>query len=173
MLLLFLLIICAVLLFFVLLVLLCLAAVNPLRVSFLLDSIREDARLILCWTPPLLNITVEMRGGRPQYSVYLFHRPIFQKRVLKRKRKGNQPALLRALSLSHTRAQIQFGLQDPSQTGLLCGALGLLGSYLHADDLELHPDFIPNQEYLRLRATTNVNLMATVVNYMQLKPKQS
>lgn len=158
--LLLLLLICALLITF--------AFTNPLSIYFLLDSERMDMHLTAVWLS-LFKITAKPENSKMKISVYILNQKVMTK--IPRKKKKANLTLLRALSLQDNQIEIFYGLNEPQIAGLVCGVLSSLREVLRIPGLRQYPNFLPENEYLRISANVRLNLGKTLVNLMSMKTK--
>jgi hypothetical protein len=125
-----------------------------------------DMHVLATWLP-LLKIEAESTQLRARVSVY-----VFGKRVRfgsgGGKKKFNR-AYLRAPSLHNTRVKTAYGLNEPLLTGLLCGMIGFVGSVIEIGDLEQFPEFVSANDYLRVEASSDLNVGKTIANYLKIR----
>jgi len=146
-----------------------LAFSQPVKLSFLLDSDKNELHSSMQWLS-LLQVEAEMAPSRPHISVYLFGKKLFSKLIMKRKKANH--TVLSALSLQNTRIKAYYGLHAPHLTGIFNAVISMLASFIDAESFEQYPEFIPAHEYLKIQGSANLNVGKTIAHMMQLNLKK-
>jgi hypothetical protein len=162
---------------YVLLLIICILAIaaaaiffEPVRITFLLDTDRLDMRALARWRP-LLGIGAQIVDYRLYLTVRLFGWKIWSGFRKKGAGNGARGSLLKSMALSDTRVRISCGLSQPHVTGIFCAAVDFAGALISNVGIELEPEFVPDREFIRIRAVTSLNIGKTLVNL--IKPKSN
>lgn len=142
---------------------------EPVRLFFLLDSDKMELHFSAAWLS-LLYVQAEIIHSKAYISVYLLRKKIASKFLSKRR--NTHSAVFSALSLKDTRIRTFYGMAAPHVTGILCGVIGFLGSFVEAECFEQFAEFVPEHEYLQIQGSSRLNLGKTIVNAMQLRSKK-
>ena len=142
-----------------------------LKIAFTLDTKQEGIRLLLFWLYPLFKITAEGSITSPQVSVYFFKKMVYSGIRAVRKQAGSSTGLIKAVSVSDIRIDTDYGFRDPFVTGITCGSISAVSESVNAMELRQNPDFMSDEDYIRLDATAKVNIGNTILNYFKEKAK--
>jgi hypothetical protein len=80
--------------------------------------------------------------------------------------------MIKALNLHDTRINVRYGLNQPQLTGIFCAAAGLFDSLSSDARVEVIPDFVPVNEFIRVEGETTLNTRKTLMNMIKLKFKK-
>ncbi len=135
---------------------------KPLKVAFLLDSDEMKMMADIIW---LKAIRAEVRviGFSPHITFYFLGRRVFSK-ILKGK---TDMSFTGALSLRDTRIKTFYGLTAPHLTGIFYAASAFLASLVDSAALEQYPEYVPQREYLKIEAHTDIDLGRTALNLVK------
>jgi hypothetical protein len=64
---------------------------------------------------------------------------------------------------------LDYGFSDPYITGITCGSINAASELADFVDLSQKPDFMSEDDYIRLDATAKVNIGNTLLNYLKRK----
>jgi len=140
-----------------------------LKIAFTLDTRKEDMKLVLFWLYPFIKITAEGSMASPLLSVYLFKKKVYGSLMDVHGKTGRRTGLIKAASASNIRMDIDYGFRDPYITGITCGSINAVSELADFVELSQNPDFITDEDYVRLDATARVNIGNTVLNYLKGK----
>ncbi|MEL4106471.1 hypothetical protein AAFA46_06500 [Oscillospiraceae bacterium WX1] len=143
--------------------------IEPVRISFFLDTDGPDMHANARWTR---NITIEARIIDYQLflTCRLFRKKIFAQFLKKRGKNAKSGAnIFKALALSDSDVKISYGLSEPSLTGIFCAVADFFAALIQNVGIELEPDFFPEREYLHVKAGTSLNLGNTAINLIKSK----
>lgn len=163
--------------YFLLLILFIIAALiivlifKPLVISFYLDTDKMDMHALARWHP--IRIEAKIINYRIFMRVFLFSKRIYARFLKSQKEKRSKTDLFRAMALSDTMIKISYGLNEPYLTGVFSGAAHFIKSLISTADIELEPEFIPENEFLRIKANTSLNIGRTLLNLLKLKFKNA
>jgi hypothetical protein len=74
-----------------------------------------------------------------------------------------------ALALQKTYANIFYGLANPFNTGIANGIISVIQSFVPDVSIIQNPDYIPDNEYVIVKAGTEINLGRTAVNFIKMR----
>lgn len=142
--------------------------IEPMRISFFLDTDRLDMHANARWTR---NITLEARiiDYHMFLTCWLFRKKIFARFLKRGKKVKSRENLFKALALSDSEVKISYGLSEPSLTGIFCAVADFAVALIRNVGIELEPDFFPEREFLHVKAVTSLNLGDTVLNLIKSK----
>lgn len=140
-----------------------------LKIAFTLDTRKENMKLVLFWLYPFIKITAEGSMTSPLLTVYLFRRKVYEGLAAARGQAGRRSGIIKAASASDIRMDIDYGFRDPYVTGITCGSINAVSEIADFAELSQNPDFITDEDYIRLDATASVNIGSTLLNYLKGK----
>ncbi len=146
-----------------------LAFVIALKIAFTLDTRKEDMKLVLFWLYPFIKITAEGSMTSPLITVYLFKKKVYGGMMDAQGQIGRKTGIIKAASASDIRMDIDYGFRDPYVTGITCGSINAASEIANFAELNQNPDFITDEDYIRLDATAKVNIGNTILNYLKGK----
>lgn len=141
---------------------------EPVAISCYFDTEKMDMHASAKWVP-FVRIEASVLDYRLFITVYFFRAKIYAKLMKPGKKGKSRKALFQSLALSKTGARITYGFNEPFLTGLFCGAADFLASLINSADIELEPVFIPENEFLRITAKTQLNAGKTFINMLRIK----
>lgn len=151
----------------VLSVLLAAALLVPVRISFLLDTTKEEMTIGgRCLG--VIRIEGTVSGGRIQVMVRLFSIRIYSgcPKAKRGRRKLSVRSLLDAAALAGTRVRFTYGSTEPHRTGFFCAAGEFIRTLLRTADVAVEPVFLPENEFLTVEASTRLNVGKTLLNLL-------
>jgi hypothetical protein len=151
----------------VLTALLALVLTVPVRISFLLDTTKEEMSVCGRWLG-FVRIEGTVSGGRVRVTVRLLSICLYSGSP-KRKRGGRRlsvRSVLDAAALSGTRVRFTYGSTEPHRTGFFCAAGEFIRTLLRTADVEVDPVFLPQEEFLTVEASTRLNTGKTLFNLL-------
>ncbi len=140
--------------------------VMPLKVDFLLDSDEMKMMAAISWLQAI-RADVQVFDRSPHISFYFHGRRIFSTNLTS-KRKTDKNSL-GALSFQNTRIRTFYGLKQPHLTGIFYAASAFLASFANSAVFEQYPEYVPQKEYLRIEAQTDINLGKSALNLIKQK----
>lgn len=141
-----------------------------LKIAFTLDTRKDDMRLVLFWLYPFIKILAEGSMTSPALTVYLFRKKVYGGLMDTHKHAGgNRTELIKAACASDIRMDVNYGFRDPYITGITCGSINAASELADFMELSQNPDFMADEDYIRLDATANINMGNTILNYIKSK----
>ncbi|NLA87396.1 MAG: hypothetical protein GX847_09010 [Clostridiales bacterium] len=141
---------------------------NPVAVSFLLDTDQMDMLATASWKP-LVRAEARIINYRLFVTVYLRRIRIYAGFIKPQKKGRSGKAFFESMDLSNTAVRISCGLHEPHLTGLFSGAADFATALVRTADIELEPVFTPCNEFLRIDAKTELNAGKTLFNMLRKK----
>jgi hypothetical protein len=141
--------------------------VKPVAVSFLLDTNQMDMHAQATWMP--VKVEASVKDYRLFIRVLLFRKKVYAGFLKPGKKRRKGRVQLEALDLSNTRAFVAYGFNEPYLTGIFSAAADITASLLNAADIELEPAFIPDNEFLKIEARTDLNAGKTLIRILRKK----
>ncbi len=138
--------------------------ITPVKIYFHLDTDEMDMHINAEWTRAILT-EIRIINRRLFINVSLFGRKIMS-RYLKSK---PRPDMIKAMNLRDTRINVRYGLNQPQLTGVFCAAAGLFNSLFSDARVEVIPDFVPVNEFIRVEGETTINTRKTLMSMIKLK----
>ncbi len=139
------------------------AFLNPVAISFLLDTNRMDMSAEARWKP-FVRAEARIINYRLFVTAYLFRKKIYAGFIRQGEKERSHRALFESMYLSDTAVRIFYGFHEPHLTGLFSGAADFVAALLRKADIELAPDFTPDNEFLRVEAKTKLIAGKTLIN---------
>lgn len=120
----------------------------------------------------ILRINVAFSGA-VWLRIYLFKNMVY-KTKLKKKEKETKSSLLwlKSAVILNKKADIYYGMKNPFAAGMASGALGIAAGFLKLDEMNMHPDFLSAEDYLRAEGSAEIILGNTISNYVKNKRKK-
>jgi hypothetical protein len=140
-------------------------------ITFKFNTIQDELFLFFNWFD-MLKGKLQMSDYAPFLTVYLFGFKIYSKAVKntgKKNKKKKLPDYFKSLSIDNSYANIYYGFDDPSSTGITSGIIRILQAYFKGISIAQFPDFIPDKEYVSINAGTKLNIGKTILNYAKYK----
>lgn len=139
---------------------------EPVSILFFLDTDKMDMHTSVKWIP-FIRIEARVNHYRPFITVYFFRTKIYAGFLKQGKKSKSRKALFETMALSNTSAKISYGLSEPYLTGLFCGAADFIAVLIRSADIALEPEFIPENEFLKISAKTQLNAGKTFINMLR------
>lgn len=155
-------------LFFFLLIsaLIIIAFIYPIKVFLFLDCSKMILDLSIIWIIQI-NIKYNIETSRAALSTKFFGIKISRKFTVRKKKYDKQ--VIKSLSLYDTEVKLFYGLNKPHLTAMAFVILYELACFVQVDLLEIVPDYVPTNEYLRIEAKANLNLGDTTAKFIKSK----
>lgn len=146
----------------------------PVKISSYLDVSMEDVYAQATWS--FVNAEFKLIGNQALLCVFLFKVKIFS-RFLNRKSKRKEHKrsaiqVFKALRLNNTALDINYGFNEPYLTGIFFVLFDFIASVINIAEVGLYPDFLPEAEFLRIKAKTNLSIGETIINLSRQKMKR-
>lgn len=150
-----------------------LLAIIPLKVKIIVNS--EDLPNFCfksSWLSPFFKGIVTRENNSMFLSVYLFNA-----KVLKKELKNNSTGyidklnFIKDLKVNFIDVKISYGFEDPSITGMLCGAIDLVSSYINLNTLYNDFDFYTDYDHFNLNVLANINMINLLVTIFKYNKK--
>lgn len=133
------------------------------------DTKNEAVRVVLLWLYPFIKITAEKNRSLPLLKVYLFNKKVYSKTVRIKSTDGKSIDLIKAASASDIQVDLDYGLSDPFAVAMACGSLGSVSEMVNIAEIRQRPDFLPDEDFIHLEASANINAGDTVLNYLRMR----
>lgn len=152
-----------------------LLSIVPLNVTSSFNSEElelEDFRLTLLWLKPLIKGIIKMDGNKMILKLYLFNKRILIKNLTTNKPKDADTdnfRFVKAIKFLNIRLQTSYGFEDPSITGMVCGAINVISEYIDSNDSWNNPDFSTDYDYFYINAQVKVNILLSIINLLKSK----
>jgi hypothetical protein len=146
-----------------------LAAIFPLRAALSFNSeIQPDFHLLITWLHPLIKAYIVRSDGGILLTVHSFNKKIYTKN-LKEGKGGIKDKLniIKIIKPKHLKLQASYGFEDPSITGLMCGALDMISEFADVEVSHHNPDFSMDSSYANLTAEADINLLKAMLKLQQ------
>lgn len=143
---------------------------EPVRISFLFDTDMASLRARARWMP-FVVLDARMVDARPFVTLRFFGKRVYEGFFRGNGGKRRRGALVKAAALSDTHVSIACGFREPHLTGIFCAAADAAAAFVNASVLELEPDFLPEKEFLKIRAKAALSIGRTLVNMVREKLK--
>ncbi|NMA24800.1 MAG: hypothetical protein GX936_03945 [Clostridiales bacterium] len=140
---------------------------KPVAVSFVFDTNEMDMYATAEWMR-FVRVEARIIDYRLHITVFLFRKKI-SSGFVKPGKKGRRSALIESMSLSNTSAKISYGFHEPHLTGIFGAAADFAAALVKTADIELEPEFRPDNEFLRIEAATDLNAGKTLFNMLRKK----
>jgi uncharacterized membrane protein YciS (DUF1049 family) len=143
-------------------------------VSLNYDTDSNEYHVTLKWLSPFVTIKVDTFNLSPKLSVFLFKKRIYAKPVQKPMQRKNKIKLntidyFQAIKRENSYITLNFGLDDPFATSLVCGLIPWLHCFLSDVDITPVPVFLADHAYIDLNAGTKLNIGKTMFSLFKLK----
>jgi hypothetical protein len=106
-------------------------------------------------------------------KIYLVDNRIYKTELKNKKETNNTKYWLKSADISDIKANAYYGLSTPYSTAMFCGVLGIVKAFIPLGQISLFPDFLADQEYLRIESSAKINLANTISNYAKNKRKET
>lgn len=153
-----------------LLVLIILIFAVAIRLTFILDTDKEDMKVTLIWLYPFIKLIVKMENARPLLIVCLFKKKVYERILKKKRRKRDNMELVRLAKTEDFNVTASYGFVDPATTGVTCAGINIISNLIGAN-INNRPNFMPQNNYVYLNANASVNVGQTLVNLIKAKFK--
>ncbi len=150
----------------VIIVLVLLLVFAAAKVLFLINSDKEQMDLIILWLSPLFKMVVTNQDTESVLMVYMFNKIIIR-RVLKDRHRRGRLNIMSTLKLKDINIEASYGFRDPAITGVTCGAINTVSSFINVDSLRHRPDFFAANDYIYLSASAKFNIGSVLINMLR------
>jgi hypothetical protein len=156
---------------FVILLIIILLSMVPLNVKCSFDSDKlADFKLSLSWLRPLIKGIIKRDGNNAIFTLYLYNKKILSKNLTANKSNDtNNFKLIKYIKFLDVRLQTSYGFEDPSITGMVCGAINMISEYIDSKDSVNNPDFSTDYDYFNFNVAVKVNVLVSVFNILKSK----
>ncbi len=134
--------------------------------------IQEGLCADIFWKYPFLRGTFKLEDTIPLLQIYIFNIRIVNHRIISKHGSFNLKRLVKSIDATKIRVKMNYGLNDPFQTGILCGALNILSSFLDIEEIIQVPDFLAQSNYVRIEAEALINVRHSILNFAKTKNKK-
>ena len=145
----------------------------PVRIDSLVDTSTPEVYARATWS--FIKSDVRLIGGRLYLRVFLLKLKIVS-RFLRRdkKKQGTPPAFqtLKALKLEHTTLDVRYGFGEPFVTGIALAAASFIATLFGSAKIGMYPEFLPETEFMQIKARTELHMGGTIVNLIKQKLKR-
>jgi hypothetical protein len=157
----------------VLFILLTLLALVPAKVSFSYNSeLQPDLSLKVSWLSSFLHGVVYRESSGAEVTVYLLDIEILARKLKSEGRKKNLSDyinFIRSINPEHLKAYASYGFEDPSITGISCGAIDMLSESVNFEVLDNNPDFSMDHDHINVNGSAELNVITTLTKLLKLK----
>ena len=155
----------------IILLIVILLSVYSLKVDFSFDSQQlEDFQLTLSWLKPFIKGFVKTDENKLVLAVYLFNKKILTKNLTSKKPSNfNNLKLIKSIKFVNLTLKTSYGFEDPSITGMLCGAINIISEYIDINNSCNNPDFSTDFDHFDIYILAEINLAVTLFNLIKLK----
>lgn len=133
------------------------------------DTKSEAVSLVLLWLYPFIKITAEKKTSLPRLKVYIFNKIVYSKDIDIKGTDGKSIDLIKAASASGIQVDLDYGFNDPFSTAIACGSLGSVSELAKFAEIKHKPEFLPEEDFIHLEASADINAGDTVLNYLRMK----
>lgn len=137
-------------------------------ITMQLDTDREDFHASFFWLYPLFSSKITMMNYSPLMTFYIFKKRVYSKTIKKKPKQTNRMDYLQAAVLSDKYANFSYGLEDPFVTGFASGILQMLQAVFGGVSIQQMPDFLSQQDYIRISAGAKLNIGKTLVQFIRM-----
>jgi len=155
----------------IILLIIILLSIFSLKVNFSFDSQQlPDFQLTLSWLKPFIKGTVEMNENKLALTVYLFNKKILTKNLTSNKPSNfNNLKFIKSIKFVKLTLNTSYGFEDPSITGMLCGAINIISEYIDTNNSCNNPDFSTDYDHFNIYILAEINLTVSFFNLIKLK----
>lgn len=156
---------------FVILIIIILLSMVPLNIKCSFDSDElADFQLSLSWIRPLIKGIIKREGNNVIFTLYLYNKKILLKNITANKPNDtNNFKLIKYIKFLDVRLQTSYGFEDPSITGMVCGAINMISEYIDSNDSVNNPDFSTDYDYFNFNVAVKVNVLVSIFNILKSK----
>lgn len=137
------------------------------KIHFQFDSEEMQFDFSMTWLS-IFHLYIKNINLRTHICIYFFNMQIVSKFIDKKNKKTDM-SVMQALKLQNTLVKTYYGLNEPHIVGILYGVMSIICSLIHVEVLEQYPNFIPEDEYLKFEAWSNLNIGKTLLGIYQNK----
>ncbi|MGY0375002.1 hypothetical protein [Clostridium sp. JNZ J1-5] len=160
-------------LLFLILLIFELLAIIPLKIKVIVNSEElPNFCFKASWLGSFFKGIVTRENNAMFLTVYSFNTKVFKKE-LKNNSNGYIDKLnfIKTLRVNFIDVKVSYGFQDPSITGMLCGAVDLVSSYINLDTLYNDFDFYSDHDYFNINVLANINMINLLVTIFKYNKK--
>jgi DUF2953 family protein len=160
---------------FLILTLTILAIAIPLKIAFTFNSEQStNINLIATWLNSFLKIVIVRTDEDAFYKIHLFEKEFLTKNITNKtlhniKDYTEKIQFIRNIKPHSIDIEASYGFEDPSTTGMVCGAINLAANYLGVNVLYNNPDFSMNYNYFNIRGTVEVSTISIISTLLKLR----
>jgi len=160
---------------FLSLILVALLITIPLKISFAFSSQEyTNVNLITTWLKPLLKLVIVKTDEKIFYTLYLLNKKVLTKNLTNKtlnhaKDYIEKIQLIRNLKPHSIDIEASYGFQDPSITGIVCGAINLASTYLGINVIYNNPDFNMNYDYFNITGAAQLSGISIISTFFKLR----
>jgi hypothetical protein len=128
--------------------------------------------LTLSWLKSFIKGFVKTDEGKLILTVYLFNRKILTKKLPSNKKKPSNLSnlkLIRCIKFDNLTLKTSYGFEDPSTTGMLCGAINIISEYIDINNSCNNPDYSTDFDHFDIYILAEINLTHSLLNLIKLK----
>lgn len=157
------------------LILVALLITVPLKIAFAFNSEEfTNVNLIATWLKPLFKIVIVKTDEKMFYTLYLFNKKVLTNNLTSKtlnhpKDYVKKIQLIRNLKPHSIDIKASYGFEDPSVTGMVCGAINLASNYLGVNVLYNNPDFNMDYNYFNISGAAEVNAISIITMLLKLR----
>jgi hypothetical protein len=147
-------------------------SIFPLNAMFSFNSEQLiNFHLTLTWLKPLIKGIIKRHGNNTIITVYLLNRKVLVKNFSTNKSNGddNKLGLIKSIKFVSITLQTSYGFEDPSITGMVCGAINMISEYIDSNDSVNNPDFSTDYDYFNFNVAVKVNVLVSFLNILKSK----
>jgi hypothetical protein len=142
----------------------------PVKIRFLLDTDDMDMRVSATWLS-FVKADARVFQRKVFIRVYLFGLKIVSRFLGGEVNDRPTRSLIQAMALHDVTVKVRYGLNEPGLTGIFNAALGFVGTLIRGADVRLYPDYMPDNEFMRIEAAANLYAGRTVENWIATRLK--
>lgn len=143
--------------------------IRALDIKFVFDTENKNVNLSLTWLYPFFRASVVLEDDKPMLTVYLFNKKVYKKAVKLKKQKNKKSNLLKSASPTDINILTSYGFKSPYVTGIVCGAMGTVQSFVNVKSFTQYPDFSSLEDHIYVNLTAKVNAYNTLKNMRKNK----
>ncbi|MDP4094649.1 MAG: hypothetical protein Q8920_14990 [Bacillota bacterium] len=153
----------------IVLILIILIFTATLRIKLKFDTVENDVNLTVLWIKPLFKSVITIVNFKPIMNLYIFNKKIMNIKIKGKKGKSKKINILEAANPKDIHVNTRYGFRDPFVTGIAYGAINIVSQFVKVESLDQTPDFLPDDDYIHLDATAEVNLGSTLLRLLKAK----
>lgn len=135
-------------------------------INYNTDNI-ESFHVIITWLSSIVKIDAIKTERNITLKTYLFDKKIFSRELAVKSDKINNLSNIKKLKPYNIKLNTSYGFQDPSVTGVFCGALNLLTEYFQVEQLYNNANFSSDYDYIHINALADFNALSSLINLLK------